>query len=348
MAKKNQLSAAELIESFKNQFYYQLSIADRKYCDRIISQGLNEQEITKILPDYIDKECRVRDLDLSPARELASRIENYSAVFNSLLLSYSPQKNASARIPERYYKPAPRSLGMTLVALPHHNIIIRIEKHSNEAWYGTQRNKAGALLSIKVFKKENEWRLMYDGSYIDTQYPRYSMTCHVSSECRANVDITTNFLVRGRTSIMHITECMMSPNRSKVCPLEAEYTKAHGMGLSDFLALVLMCYDRWQNRPISLRTKKWESYSDMGVSILMPKTPQWEHISEGFREIQLRDYTEFVEQARASGFRVENRASPCEHERRGHMRTLKDGRKVYVRPSIVNKGGEKIVYRVTG
>ena len=108
-----------------------------------------------------------------------------------------------------------------------------------------------------------------------------------------------------------------------------------------------MCHDRWRKRLLISGTKKHEAYPSMGVTAVMAKTPQWEHMSEGFREVQLQDYPDFAEHSRASGFRVENRSSPCEHERRGHMRTLKDGRVVYVRPSIVNKGGERVVYTLS-
>ena len=147
-------------------------------------------------------------------------------------------------------------------------------------------------------------------------------------------------------SKQQLNECMIGSRRSKICPQEIDCVKEFGMGLRDFHALVVMCFDRWQNRPMKTTSKKRESYNNMGVSAIVPKTPQWEHVSEGFREIQLRDYPEFIRQTRASGYHVEDRASPCEHERRGHIRTLKDGRKIYVRPSIINKGGEKVVYKI--
>ena len=54
-----------------------------------------------------------------------------------------------------------------------------------------------------------------------------------------------------------------------------------------------------------------------------------------------------IHQALSNIRTVENRASHVNMKGgRGHIRTLKDGRKVYIRSSIVNKGGAKIVYRI--
>jgi len=66
--------------------------------------------------------------------------------------------------------------------------------------------------------------------------------------------------------------------------------KELGVGLLGLHALAIMCYERWQKRPLNIGTKKSESYSNMGVSAIVTKTPQWEHLSEGFQEIQLLDY----------------------------------------------------------
>jgi hypothetical protein len=143
-------------------------------------------------------------------------------------------------------------------------------------------------------------------------------------------------------------DCKMSPNRSHLCMYEDHFIKDYGMGLAGFYALAHMCYDRWQKRSPRVAAKKSSAYPDTGVSAFLPISPQWEHASDGFREVQLCDYPEFAGHVGGKGFRIKNRAPPCEHQRRGHMRTLRDGRKVYVRPSIINKGGEKVVYRVAG
>ena len=349
MSKGKQKSAVELIESFKNYFRNRLSPTDRAYCDQIISLGVDDRERFELLSAYIEMETNLKGLDYVAIGELSNSMGNYIAVLCGLLLSYSPLNKVSAHIPEKYYISAPKGLRVALTAIPHNNIIILAEKYSDNAWYGSKQDKSGNLLTIKVFKEEKGWHLIYDGGFIDAQYPRYSVSCHGSGGCRAYMKADLNFYSRQcDTPPVNVTECLMSPNRAKICPLDIEFSKAYGLGLCGILALVVMCYDRWQNRPVSTGTKKWESYSGMGVSAIVTATPQWEHISEGFREVRLHDYPEYVQQTRASGFHVENRSSPCEHERRGHMRTLKDGRMVYVRPSVINKGGEKVVYKVSG
>lgn len=345
MPKKKQESATDLLKSFEVQCRRRLTAADREFCDRLVSQVADERQMSAAIMGYLKGGSRARGIDRTAVFEQFDHMQNYLSVFRGLLLSYSPQKGTTAFAPEKFYAPAPRSLEMSLVVIPNHNIIIKAGKLSGEAWYGSKRENAGVLLDIKVFRKEDEWRLMCSGSYVDTQYPRFSISCRESSRCRAYMESDLNFCVGNDTSSTVVTECRMSLNRSKGCPLEIGNTRAFGAGLSGFLAIVLMCYDRWQKRPVSTGTKKQESYSERGVAYIA-KTPQWVHSSEGFREVQLREYPDFSSQMRARGWNVENRASPCEHERRGHMRSLKDGRTVYVRPSIVNKGGERVVYRV--
>ena len=333
-----------MFASFRNQYGKLLTKAEREYCERLIARSLNERQISAAIKSYIDNKD-------PQAGELFDSMENYVAVSCGLLLSYSSPNGKPLHIPEKHYKPVSNNPGIMLVAIPNREIVIRVSKPSEEAWYGSQQDKVGALLIIKVFRKKNEWSMVYSGSFVDTKYPRFSISCQVSEKCRAFVETTLHFVARGDRGgrpDTSLTECMLSPNRSKVCPLEIDYSKIFGMGMRDICALVMMCYDRWQNRPMRSGSKKRESYSGMGVSVVMAKTQQWEHISEGFREVQLHEYPEVAEQMRATGYHVENRSSPCEHNRRGHMRTLKNGRKVYVRPSIVNKGGEKVVYKVHG
>jgi len=346
MAGKKHEFATELIKSFEAQCRRQLTTADREFCDRLATQGINEMQIRAAIMSYVSKESRTRGLKMESATLQHTNMENYISVSRSLLLSYSPPKAGTALTLGKFYIPVPQSMDMTLVVIPQYSILLKVSKRSNEAWYGSKRDNAGVLFSIKVFKKEDDWRLICDGSYVDTQYPRFSISCQLSSKCRAYVETDLGFYVGGDATSSVVTECRMSPNRSKVCPMEIKSSRTYGLGLSDFLAIVLMCYSRWQKRPMSAGTRKQESYSGSGVA-LIARTPQWEHISEGFREVQLREYPDLARQMRAGGWNIDNRASPCEHERRGHMRTLKDGRVIYVRPSIVNKGGEKVVYRVS-
>lgn len=345
-----QRTASELIESFINDTQNHLTREDRAFCDKLISQRLNEYQMDDLVSDYILKAGHQRNLELRDAQKLALYIENYITVFAGLLLSYSPDKNSPLSIPKKYYRPVPQGFKKALIVVPQHNLIIKGDASPGEAWYGSKRDKAGMLVLVGVFKYTNRWLLFHHGRFIDTHYPRFSVECPIYEDCPAYTKSGLLFDCHTGDGVseMNSADCKMGPNRAHLCMYEKEFTNKYGINLTDLYALTAMCYDRWQRRPVKIKSKRRESYNDMGVSHIVPKTPQWEHMSEGFREIQLREYPNLVETIRTHGYHIENRMSPCEHERRGHMRTLKDGRKIYVRPSIVNKGGEKVVYRVSG
>jgi hypothetical protein len=347
MAKKKHQSSIELIKSYIDIVRKRLTTADCAFCNDVISKYLSNQQTKEYISHYVEKISRDKGLDQKTANDLLNDIEIYIEVSKALMLSWLPSNDAPACIPEKYYNPIPGQLRNAIITIPHHKLIITAGICSNTAWYGSQRDKAGALLTIKVFKRDiGGWVQIYDGSFVDTQYPRYSVVCGGSTECSAYIETTLNSIPLKGTKKVSRPECMIGSQRSKICPQEIDCMKEYGMGLRDFHALVVMCFDRWQNRPMRMNSKKRDLYNCIGVSAIIPKTSQWEHISEGFREIQLCDYPEFVLQKTAIGYHVEDRASPCEHERRGHIRTLRDGRKVFVSPSIVNKGGEKVVYKV--
>jgi len=343
--KKQKFSSTELMGLFKKEAQGRIPEAGVAYCDRLVSQALSDAQISDAVTGYAEKQRLKWGFDLSTATALTQHMLNYIAVTGGLLLSYSPPKDGQIQIPETYYTSLPHDFTTTLVAIPRHNILISAYRCADKAWYGSRQEKAGALLTFKVFRMENDWQLLYDGSFIDTHYPRFSLSCAVIQECHAYSGSDLTFSTRNGNTGIFRTECKMGPNRSQICIYEKELTNTFGVGLLGFLAILLMCYSRWQNRPMRIGTKKAESYPGMGVAYIA-STPQWEHTSGGFREVQLREYPDFVKQMRSRGWSVENRSSPCEHERRGHMRTLKDGRMVFVRPSIVNKGGEKIVYLI--
>ena len=171
------------------------------------------------------------------------------------------------------------------------------------------------------------------------------MSCSAIGECPVYIAASLMYHTGRDISATFSTECKMGPNRSKICPFELETSKLYGIGLQGFLAVATMCFDRWRKRPMRSDTKKTESFPERGVTFII-NMPQWEHVSGGYREVRLREYPDIARQIQSKGRSVDNRASPCEHERRGHIRTLRDGRKINVRPSIVNKGGEKVVYRI--
>ena len=345
---KKQRSACELIESFKNNTYKHLSREDRLFCEKCISREMNEQQIYYLTLDYIHEQGNKRNLELLEADKLARDIANYITVYRGLLLSYSPPKGMLQNIPEKYYRAAPRSLGMALITIPSHNIIITTSVTPGEAWYGSQRHRAGMMLFMEINLYNGKWIIVHRGNFIDTHYPRFSLDCKIVEDCPAYVESCIVYDDGDGISDLFSTECKMSPNRSHLCLFEKFAMDTYRLGLTGFHAIVQMCYERWEKRPMRSDTKIQKSYSDRGVSYVMADSPQWEHVSGGFREVQLRDYPIYIQQTKAKGFHVENRISPCEHERRGHIRTLSDGRKINVRPSIVNKGGEKIVYKVNG
>ena len=345
MAKSKQNSAIDLLTSYRNQIYKSLSVEDRVFCNQIISQENNSQCISKFIEDYVNQERNNRHLNQTHLAELSFNICNYMSLFYSLLLSYSNKKNTTLTIPEKYYKSVPNNFLDSTIIIPGLGLIVIIEKLANFAWFGNNKDKAGNVYIIYIYTNEKIWQLKYHVNFIDKQYPRLSILCEGSDECRIFTETTFN-IRKPDDSIIDYSGCLMNPNRLKICPRESAFSKKTGVCLQDIIALVLMCFDKWKNRPVRAGTKKWDSFTDTDVSVYIPKTPQWEHSSEGFREVQLRDYFEFAKQNKTGGYKIENRSSPCEHNRRGHTRTLRDGRKVLVRPSIVNKGGEKVIYKV--
>ena len=348
MYKKKQFSAIGLVESFRSNSIDHMSKDDVEFCNKLISYNLNEHQMDDHISDYIVMKGRKKRLDIQEAEHLACHISDYITVRCGLILSYFPSMDNISDIPERFYKPAPKGIGMMLVAIPKLGIVIKTSTSPGDAWYGEQRSKSGSLLSISVYKYANKWITIDKGSFIDSKYPRFNIACPLGDECPSYMESALMIDPGDGISDIFSENCRISRNRSRLCMIETELFNEYGIGFLGFHALVLMCYDRWLKRPINNGTKKSESYFDMGVSALMTKTPQWEHISDGFVEVPLRNYPRFSEQARISGYQLKNRSSPCEHVRREHMRTLKNGRRVYVRPSIINKGGEKIIYRVNG
>jgi len=347
MYRKKQLTAIELVESFKNYASNHLSRNDREICDKLIASDMNEHQMDDHISEYILLKGNKKKLDIDAAEQLAMQISNYITVHRGLLLSYSATTDNVFDIPEKFYRPIPNEIGMALVAVPQLKLIIKTSTVPGKAWYGEQRMKSGSLLSIDVFKYTNKWIILYKGSFIDTKYPRFNIVCPIADECSYYNESALMFDAGEGVSDIFYTKCKMSRNRSHLCMIEMTNIDEYGIGLLGFHALVMMCYDRWQKRPLIVGTKKNETYIDMGVAALIAKIPQWQHTSVGFVEIPLRNYPQFTKQARARGYLIDNRSSPCEHVRRGHMRTLKDGRKVYVRSSIINKGGEKVIYKVS-
>ena len=108
----------------------------------------------------------------------------------------------------------------------------------------------------------------------------------------------------------------------------------------------MMCFDKWQNRPVISNTNKSKTYNDNGVSTIFIQTHSESKQSDSFKEVTLRECAEYVSNMRAHGWSVRNRLSPCEHIRREHIRHLKNGKVVHVKSSVVNKGNTRTIYQI--
>ena len=345
MGKNSKISSINIIKSFKDEAQNNLVKGDIKFCNWIFSKGMSGRQAVAAVLDYADKGLNLNGQNMTTSLYKKIFLMNFVSLTNGLLLSYSPPGGAHIKIPDVFFSSPPLDVGTAVIVIPHHDIVIRVSQVADEAWYGSRRDKTGALTNITIFKRKQNWKILYNGHFIEKYYPRFSISCAAANDCPAYQESFLKYHTARGDSAALSAECKMGPNRSNICPYETEVTKIYGLGLRGYLALASMCFDRWRKRPMRGGTKKAGSYNEKGVAFII-NTPQWEHVSEGFREVQLREYPDFVVKRQLKGWSVDNRTSPCEHERRGHIRTLKDGRKVLVRASIVNKGGEKVVYRI--
>ncbi|MDR2569663.1 MAG: DUF1186 family protein, partial [Oscillospiraceae bacterium] len=269
LPKKQQLSASELMEQFKKEAQRMIPKSGIAYCERLISQGLSDTQISNAVTAYIKNQRSSWGFDITATTALVEYMMNYITVTDGLLLSYTMQKDGRVhQIPESFYKSTPRDFARTLVAIPYHNIIISAYWCADEAWYGSQQGKTGALLTIKIYRKERTWQLLCDGSFIDTHHPRFSLSCVASPECALYSESSLTFSMLGGNSKIFGSECKLGPNRSRICVYEKELTNKFGVGLSGFLAILLMCHNRWRNRPMRIGTKKSESYSGEGIAYI--------------------------------------------------------------------------------
>ena len=162
MPNKKQQSAGDVIESFRNYARSHLSREDHLFCDRLISQGANEHQIHNLTSDYINEQGHKRSLSLTELDDLARYIANYITVYLGLLLSYSPPKSTQMIVHKKYYRAAPRSLGMALVTIPHRKIIITTSITPGEGWYGSKRETASSeffcvtLKTLVVYSDKNK------------------------------------------------------------------------------------------------------------------------------------------------------------------------------------------------
>ena len=335
-----------LLDSFRRHVLGQLGSEEQKFCNDVIGQGVSNLDTKDMVNDYISSIVLNTSKSKQEIAEICNSIENYLSLFHSLLLSYSPVVSGTLQIAEKYSQPLLSANDSLIVVLPLHSLLIRANVFSEKAWYGSREDKTGKLVVVKAFSEcEDDWGMIFDGSFIDSYYPHFSATCQL--RCEARIDTTLFLEIRNgiQMAIPH-SECKLSPNRVRICRCATGILAEYNMTQTDFYNLAMMCYDKWQNRPVRQGTKKSGTYNSRGVSAVFVGTPHEKGASPLFREVRLTEVSEHAEQLKASGWKIEGRASPVEHERRGHTRTLKNGKIVDVKGSVVNKGKSQAVYHI--
>ena len=335
-----------LLDSFREHVQRQLSRKEQEFCNNVIGRGLPALETRDMITDYISSITRNAHKSSQEIAEICNSIENYLSLFQSLLLSYSPAEDGALNIAEKYSQPLLSTNDSLVVVLPLHGLLIRANIFSEKAWYGSREDKTGTLVVVKAFSEyEGDWGMVFDGSFIDSYHPHFSATCHFKCDSRIDTTLFLEMRNGAQLTVPH-SECKLSPNRARICRCAIGILNEYKMTQADFYKVAMMCYDRWQNRPIKQGTKKSSTYNSQGVSAVFVGTPPGQGTSPLFREVRLTDVSEHAEQLRASGWKIEGRASPSEHERRGHTRTLKNGKVIDVKGSTVNKGKGQAVYHI--
>ena len=344
------MTAIEMLKTFKAEGERCLTKKDIAFCHDLIRNGVVGMERIDAVSNYIidEKKEEFRRDGLDAAERLGNYFENYLTVSQGLLFSHTGKKPASS-----YYRPAPADMKSVIVVLPDKGILIKTENFEDGAWYGDRRDKSGMLIVVKIFMFENEWRLLYDGSFIDTFYPRYSMYCLRSSKCdkynpKQMRIVLPEHVVKGSKDYNDFkAECFMGRNGVNICNREIFSGEEYGLTLTDYYAIAVESFERWQRRPIRSGTQKTESYNDYGVCALTVETPPDGNLKrQEFKEVRLKEYHSYTTSRRLAGWTVANRLSPHEHERREHPRTLASGKTIMVKKAIVNKGKGKTVYKV--
>lgn len=343
------MNSVQLIESFRKEVKSHLSNKDIAFCDDIMSrEDMTEEKKEKLTTKYLTR-LAIKKKSYELIAETANRMDIYMSIHDCLLFSYNTSISGTLKIPEKYYAPAPADFESMLIALPNSDAVIKVQNFKKKVFCGSRRDKVGNLICIKTYfnSSKDDWRLLQDSSFIDAYYPHFSIDCplHCDAYVETAINVPTNEkLVK---SVCMGLECKMSDRRTCICEREQELNKYWGSSfLKDYYALAMMCFDKWKNRPMRSNTKKQENYDDADVSTILIQTPPEKEEKETFKEIYLRDYSNYVSTMRARGWKVRNRLSPCEHVRREHVRHLKSGKTVVVRSTVVNKGKTKAIYKV--
>ena len=340
------MDSIHLLKSLKKEVSSHLSSNDIAFSNELISTGVIGEELEEINEKYM-KSLVEKGMSFSEIEKKANHIDIYITLNRSLLFSYNLEQNSMLKIPTKYYAEAPKDFESLMVVIPNLKIIIKAENFNKKMGYGTQFNKASNLICIKTYynKRKDEWFLLQEGSFLNAYYPRYSIAC--PEHCNAYIETTINRYYDDTPIPTYIGECKMSPNRECICIRNKEAKEFfNAPSLSDCYALVMMCFDRWKNRPVRINTAKSKTYNDEGVSTIFVQTQDDHKSTTSFKEIPIRNTATYIANMRSHGWKVRNRLSPCEHCRREHIRHLKSGKIVTVRSSIVNKGKAKAIYNI--
>ena len=343
------MNSIRLIESFKKEVQSHLTSKNIAFCNNIISSGIGDKEKEDMITYYLE-DLKKAGASFSKITDPANRIDIYLTVHQSLLFSYDLPSFDSLKIPSKYYALAPLNFESLLIALPNSKIIVKAEYFSKKMGYGSRFDKTGNLVCIKTYfnKSKDEWILLQDSSFIDTYYPHFSISR--PSYCNAYIGTTINTYFGNIPIPIFPEECKMSQNREHICEREQALHEYYGSALlSDYYALVMMCFDKWKNRPVRTNTSKSKKYDDCGISTIFIQTPPNQTTQKkvsNFKEVPLRECANYISTMRSRGWKVINRLSPCEHIRREHTRHLKSGKIITARSPIVNKGNTRAIYQI--
>ena len=60
---------------------------------------------------------------------------------------------------------------------------------------------------------------------------------------------------------------------------------------------------------------------------------------------KILDLNLYKRKSKKGGFKFPNRQKPGQHTRRGHQRTYQSGKKIYIKPQVINLGSERKIYK---
>jgi|GEM_PF-4887292 len=339
------MEAVKLIEALMSYLEANMQPADIAYCRDILASEPRGQSHTAALTKYLFSATDVSN-GMSDFQALSNHMEYYLALHEDLLFSYGSGDIDSDPIPAKYYAPMSGNYQSLVLLLPAYSMVIKAKRMPENFWYGANEAHKGNLVDLKLYRYHDQtWSMLYDGSFIDAYYPRFSKFCHQPCSANNPKGLHQESLVEGMQGGW--IECLLSAKQMSRCRREQAVKEAYGLNLLDCYAMAMMCFDRWVSRPLRKGTRKETSYQDLGVSVIGAQFVETSaKTSLAFREVRLQDYTAISEEMTRGGWSVRDRRSPGEHERRAHTRRLRSGKIVTVRAAIINKGKGRNIHEI--